>query len=151
MQTFRIGSTRYAGDLTGQGARINGGRWNNIGTPCIYSSASRALALLEYTVNVKIDLIPRALSFTVFEFPDDNEVSVPVADLPGNWKDVPSPATTKAFGTAMLQANDSLVLKIPSTVIPAEFNYIINPAHANFPLVNILSVTDFVYDMRIKT
>ena len=62
MLVYRIGRTKRAGDLTGEGSRLNGGRWNHKLTPCIYTSESRALALLEYTVNVNIDEIPRALT-----------------------------------------------------------------------------------------
>ncbi len=46
MLVYRVGKTRFAKDLTGEGARLNGGRWNNIGTPCIYTAESRALAIL---------------------------------------------------------------------------------------------------------
>src|SRR6516164_9317441 len=102
MIVYRIGRTRYANDLTGEGARLNGGRWNHKLTPCVYTSESRALALLEYTVNVNIDDIPRALSFTVIEIPGDSILQLPIADLPGNWAAAPSPASAKDFGTALL-------------------------------------------------
>ena len=65
MVVYRLGGTKYATDLTGEGARLFGGRWNNEGTPCIYTSQSRALAILEYTVNINIDDIPRALSIKI--------------------------------------------------------------------------------------
>lgn len=39
-----------AADLTGQGARLSGGRWNRTGTPMVYVSTTRALACLETVV-----------------------------------------------------------------------------------------------------
>ena len=136
--------------MTGEGARLHGGRWNHKLTPCLYTSESRALALLEYTVNVNIDDIPRALSFTIFEIPDADIAKIKEKDLPGDWKAVPAPASTKDFGTSLLTAADHLVLKIPSTVIPDEFNYLINPAHPGHKECRIISTADFVYDVRIK-
>ena len=70
MIVFWVGRTKYAADLAGTGASLYGGRWNHKLFPCIYTSQSRALALLEYTVNVNIDDIPRAISITSFEIPD---------------------------------------------------------------------------------
>ena len=61
MIDYRVGRTRYARDLDGEGARLHGRRWNHPLTPCIYTSESRALALLEYTANVNIDDIPRLI------------------------------------------------------------------------------------------
>jgi RES domain-containing protein len=150
MITYRVGRTKYAGDLTGEGARLNSGRWNHKLIPCIYSSESRALATLEYTVNVNIDLIPRALSITIFEVPDDSVLEIHESSLPGNWKEIPAPSSTKDFGSKLLTAAMFLVLKLPSTVIPEEFNYIINPLHPNISQVKIIDVKDYVYDIRIK-
>ena len=72
MLVFRLGKTQYKNDLTGIGAKLFGGRWNNPGTACLYTAENRSLALLEYTVNVNVSEIPRALSFTLIEIPDEN-------------------------------------------------------------------------------
>jgi len=150
MIVYRIGKTKYADDLTGEGARLNGGRWNHKLTACLYTSESRALALLEYTVNVNIDDIPRALSFTIVEIPDTGIEAIKEEDLPGNWKQTPAPSSTKDFGTDLLKTTDSLILKIPSTVIPNEYNYLLNPAHPDSKNFKILDIKDFIYDVRIK-
>lgn len=150
MIVYRIGRTKYAHDLTGEGARLNGGRWNHKLTPCIYTSQSRALALLEYTVNVNVDDIPRALSFTIFDIPDGNIVELKPEDLPGNWMEAPAPRSTRDFGTALLKKADCSVIKIPSAVIPDEFNYLVNPLHRDIVHCKIIDVSDFVYDVRIK-
>jgi RES domain-containing protein len=148
---YRIGRTKHARDLTGEGARLYGGRWNRRLTACLYTSESRALAVLEYTVNVNIDDIPRALSITTLDIPVHSLRELAVKELPGDWMEAPAPTSTKEFGTALLQHAEYLVLKIPSAVIPAEYNYIINPAHKDSGKVAIVEVQDFVYDIRIKT
>jgi RES domain-containing protein len=150
MIAYRLGRTRYAHDLSGEGARLFGGRWNHKGAACLYTSASRALALLEYTVNVNVDDIPRALSFTTLEIPDRSIREIAVSDLPGDWRAVPSPVSAKDLGTAWLNSRTHLVWRVPSTVIPSEFNYLLNPRHAEISAVKILAVDDFVYDVRIK-
>jgi RES domain-containing protein len=151
MIVYRIGKTKYANDLTGEGARLNGGRWNHKLTACVYTSESRALALLEYTVNVNIDDIPRALSFTTIEIPDDEILQLNLADLPGNWAAVPAPSSTKELGTRLLKAATHAIIKIPSAVITTEYNYLINPLHKGATDCKISDMSDFVYDVRIKT
>jgi RES domain-containing protein len=150
MLVYRIGKTKFANDITGEGARLNGGRWNNKGTACIYTAESRALAVLEYTVNVNVDDIPRALCITTFEIPDTGIYELKDADLPGNWRDMPAPSSTKDLGTNLLNTAATLIIKVPSTVITEEFNYLINPAHMDSKDIKIIDVKDFVYDVRIK-
>ncbi|MGI8637275.1 MAG: RES family NAD+ phosphorylase, partial [Segetibacter sp.] len=79
MIVYRIGRLKYSKDLSGEGAKLNGGRWNHKLTPCLYTSASRSLAILEYTVNVNIDDIPRALSMTTLEIPDKKILRLTIA------------------------------------------------------------------------
>ncbi|HEY6902609.1 MAG TPA: RES family NAD+ phosphorylase [Puia sp.] len=151
MILYRIGRTKHAKDLTGEGARLFGGRWNQKGIPCLYTSESRALALLEYTVNVNQDDIPRALSIITLEIPDTPILFLKQEDLPGDWTQAPAPASAKAFGSRLLQSAEHLVIRVPSAVIPAEFNYLINPLHPGSSAIEIKDIRDFVYDIRIKT
>jgi RES domain-containing protein len=149
MEVYRISRTKWAGDLSGEGARLYGGRWNRKGTSCLYTSSSRSLAILEFSVNVSLDEIPRSLSIVTLKLPDQF-LEVAMKDLPGNWKDVPAPGSTRDLGTRLLQEGRHLIIRLPSAVIPQEFNYIVNPAHQDLKLCRILSIDDFVYDVRIK-
>ena len=150
MYVYRLGKTKFARDLTGEGARLNGGRWNHLLTACLYTAESRSLAVLEYTVNVNIDDIPRALSLITLEIPDPSIDIFSGAQLPGDWNAAPAPASTKDFGTAWLKAAGNLVMKVPSVVVPEEWNVIINPLHPGIKDCKIVNVKDFVYDVRIK-
>jgi RES domain-containing protein len=151
MLLYRIGHTMYANNLTGEGARINGGRWNDKGIPCIYTATTRALALLEYTCHVKKHLIPRDLSFVTYEVPDHSIEIFVVSQLPGNWKHWPHPKEARDFGTAFLKKSKYLLYRLPSVVIEEEMNYIINPLHPDMNQVRIVEVKDYAYDLRIKT
>ncbi len=148
MLVYRLTKTQYADDLSGTGAKLFGGRWNHIDTPCIYTAESRALAVLEYSVNANIDFIPRALSLCIFEVDTDQIYTVEEPQLPGNWHETPAPRSTKDFGTRLLQQNHP-VIKIPSLIIPQEYNYILNPLAAPHTF-RLLEKKDFVFDLRIK-
>jgi len=150
MLVYRVGKTKHADDLSGEGAKINGGRWNHKSVPCLYTSESRALSLLEYTVNVNIEEIPRALSITTIEIPDKDIFIVREDALPGNWKQSPVPSSTQDFGTYLLKTAIKQVIKIPSSVITEEYNYILNPIYINSKSFRIVSITDLIYDVRIK-
>jgi len=148
MKVYRITKTQYARDLKGTGAKLFGGRWNHVDTPCIYTSESRALSILEFSVNIAIDYIPRALSLCIFEIDESQIHTLEEKDLPGNWRETPVPKSTKDFGTKMLKKNKA-ILKIPSIIISQEFNYILNPL-VEKPAFKLLEIKDFVFDLRIK-
>ena len=150
MIIYRIGNAANAKDLTGNGAKLNGGRWNNISVPCVYTAESRALAVLEYSVNVPLSAILRALAITTIDTGRTAIQELSVSDLPGDWRVSPAPSSAKDLGSDLLKKLEAAIIKIPSIVIPEEFNYILNPAHPDAKNFKIVEVKDFVYDIRIK-
>lgn len=149
MVVYHLGNSKYARSLTGEGAKLHGGRWNVIGVPCIYTSESIALCVLEYAANVRLEEMPQNLLITTFELPPKSIKEISIASLPKNWQTIPAPEETKSFGTALLKENN-LAVKIPSAIIPSEFNFILNPLANNFNHVKIVSVHPFNMDRRIK-
>ena len=150
MLVYRVGKTKHADDLSGEGAKIYGGRWNHKSIACLYTSESRALALLEYTVNINIEDIPRALSITTIDIPSDEIDSITEASLPGNWKETPAPFSTKKFGTHLLRNSKKSIIKIPSSVITEEYNFILNTDRIKSKDFKIVEIKDLIYDVRIK-
>lgn len=150
MQVYRISKSKYKNDLEGNGAKRVGGRWNNIGIACIYTAESRALAVLEYSANVELDLIPRALHITTYEIPVNDFLTFDENDLPGTWMAIPGSQTTKDFGSTYLKNPDTLGIRVPSIIIPQEFNYIINPQSKIVSSIKIIESADYVFDVRIK-
>jgi RES domain-containing protein len=149
MIVYRLSKTRYAHDLTGEGARLHGGRWNHQGIACLYTASTRALAVLEFSVNVNIEDVPRALSMATIEIPD-TIYRPELRDLPGNWDDFPAPASAKDFGSRLLTDVDFPVIQVPSTIVPQEFNFLVNTGHPDARQCKVLLVEDFIYDVRIK-
>lgn len=150
MVVYHLGKTKFARQLTGEGAKLNGGRWNLMGTPCLYTSETKALSVLEYAANVQLEEMPDHLSITVYSLPVKSWKEFNVTDLPGNWQEIPVPEETKRWGSLHLQQAKYLALKIPSIIIPSEFNYILNPLHADFKKIKIKEVHSFSFDSRIK-
>ena len=150
MQLYRIGRTKWAKDLSGEGAKITGGRWNHEGTPCLYTGESRAICLLEYTAHASIDDIPRSLSFTTLEVPEESLIEISIGALPGNWSSWPHSKESRDFGTKLLREKKHLLIKLPSAIIPQEYIYVINPLHPLFNGVGIIDVIDYAYDIRLK-
>ena len=146
MKVYRLSKTEYANDLSGTGAKLFGGRWNHINVPCLYTAASRALAVLEYSVNVNIEFIPKRLSIAVFEI--DESCIYHIKKLPDDWVAVPSPFSTKDLGSNLLRTNTPII-EVPSVVIPTEFNYLLNPSALNTAF-SLVEVQEFTYDLRIK-
>jgi RES domain-containing protein len=129
-------------DLSGLGGYKYTGRWNEVGLPVVYTSASLALSVLERRVH-SIQQPKDDVSIEI-EIPDAS-VEI-VASLPNNWKQ--NLALTRAIGSQWLRSNRSLCLRVPSAIV-ADFNYLINPQHPDMNLVKIIAVVPFQYDPRL--
>jgi RES domain-containing protein len=151
MILYRIGKTKFAHDITGTGAKLNGGRWNHEGVPCVYCAGSRALSLLEYSAHVTLDTIPKFLSFTSLDVPDELVHTLKKSKLPQNWNAWPHPKGARDFGTNLLLQNKHAVIRFPSAIIPEEFIYTINPLHIKMKFIKIVDVKGYAYDARLKS
>ena len=130
----------------GRGAERYGGRWNPVGTSAIYASQSRSLAVLELLVHVDPAALPRDLMFSRVSF---DERDVEEADPPAGWRDAGSIVAVQ-YGARWLGERRSLVLRVPSAVVPDEHNFVINPRHARAStLVIAPTLEEFSFDERL--
>ena len=150
MQLFHLGRSHYARQLTGEGARLFGGRWNQKGNACIYTSGTRALCILEYLANVILDDLPPDLAITEYAIADRFCKIIPIKNLPEDWKELPAPVSTKLFGSTLLADPTCTCFAVPSVIVPEEMNYILNPAATLFGHVKIIKAEPFILDHRIK-
>jgi RES domain-containing protein len=151
MRLYRFCRKRRADDLSGTGAKLVGGRWNSPGVPVLYTSENRALALAEYWVHVHPSNLPTDVCIVEIEVPDTAHIiSIPLYSLPENWRAGPPLKSLRQTGDQWILNGQSLILKIPSTVMPLEFNYILNPAHQDMTSVSVSSITDYEWDRRMK-
>ena len=146
---WRLTKTRYlATAWDGEGARTSGGRWNSVGTAVVYTSATLSLALVETLVHVPSGVLP-AYTAVPIEFDDSLVAVVDAADLPRNWKDQPAPPETRAIGDSWVGSSKSALLRVPSVVVPSEFNYVVNPRHPDFGRIRIGAPMPFPFDPRL--
>jgi RES domain-containing protein len=149
MILYRIVNCSYADDLTGTGARLYGGRWNSEGKPAIYLASSRSLAVLEVLVHLPPLMVPDNYCLTEIEVPDHSITHVSIDDLPDNWKDVSPPAALRQMGDEFLKTQEHLLMKVPSSIVPMEHNYLLNPRHKAMKKVKILKKELFDFDTRL--
>lgn len=145
---YRLHSSRYLAS-SGQGAALHGGRWNPKGIPVIYASASPSLAALEVLVHYSV--LPRDFVLTPISIPDSVRIAnVPEAALIEGWDGpIPIPAT-REYGYRWVETGESPVLRVPSTVIKAETNYVINVHHPDFARLHFGTPEPFQFDPRLK-
>jgi len=71
------------------------------------------------------------------------------SELPRNWRADPPPDRLRDIGDAWVAAGRSAVLRTPSTVVPAEHNFLLNPKHAEFGRLEIGKPSPFRFDRRL--
>lgn len=148
MLVYRLGSMRYPAN-DGLGASLYGGRWNHKGTAVIYAAASRALCALEVLANAN-DLAGDYV-VTPIQLPDDLAVStLSIDSLPLEWNAAEPTTETADIGTRWAESLESVVLVVPSAVIPEEQNYILNPSHSDFSRIRFLTSEPFHFDERLR-
>lgn len=135
--------------FSGEGAGLNGGRWNSPGTPIVYTAATQSLAALEILVHTADpnDLID--LGYVSVPVEVEEAMISEVTKLPGNWKSYPAPISTMRLGDAWVRAKTSVVLRVPSVVIPSESNFLLNPTHPDFQSLSIGKPIPFAFDQRL--
>ena len=149
---WRIVKTKHAGSaFDGDGARIAGGRWNRIGIPMIYTADSLALAVLEITVHLsQEELLQKTYICISVQFDSALVISLDSAEMPDDWDSLPPSEATQNIGTQWALSQKSVILKVPSTVVRQEFNYLINPVHPDFKKLSIGTPETVGFDPRIK-
>ena len=151
LSLWRLAKAKHAAvALDGEGARRYGGRWNQRGTGVVYLGGSLSIAALETFVH--LTAADARLAFVAIEIivPDDVTVAaLNPADLPRNWRAEPPPDQTKAIGTGWTRGGETLLLRVPSVIVPRETNYLLNPVHADFRRLTIRAPQPFGFDERM--
>jgi RES domain-containing protein len=150
MRVFRLLRKKYPIELSGKGAAMSGNRWNSKGTEIVYCAESRALAMAEVAVHLSLASLPDDFVMVEIDIPSDVSVkSFPLDELPENWNSFPHLLHTQKIGDDFDSLRESCVLKVPSAVVPGDFNILINPHHPEAASIKIVDQMDFPFDKRI--
>ncbi|MGN7788144.1 RES family NAD+ phosphorylase [Niabella sp. 22666] len=149
MIIYRLVRSEYHDDLSGYGAFLYGGRWNNKGQYALYGAEHISLAVLEIVVNYDRTATSLLPSYHLVELsvPDDEIIEIDHSALKKKWSE--DMDYTRYIGDEFLQSKSDLVLKIPSAVIPEENNYLLNPSHKDFKKIIIDSSKRYGLDNRL--
>ncbi len=131
MVVYRISKKRYSNDLSGTGAALYGGRWNPQGVNILYTAGSISLACLEYLVHNFHIMSSKDICLSKINIPRSKSIQeFSKNDLPSDWQEKSyEPLSTQQIGLDFIQRMDAYILKVPSVVVPDEFNYLLNPLH----------------------
>jgi RES domain-containing protein len=133
----------------GEGAFPFGGRWSSPGTRLAYGAEHLSLAMIEYFVHLDTDDPPQDLVSVAAEVPDGiPKVAITVKQLPANWRRSPAPPVLAAIGDSFARDGKSAILVVPSALVPAESNWLLNPRHPDFSKIRVLPSERLNYDPR---
>lgn len=148
MLVYRIALTKYAGNLVASGRAA---RWNSNEVKVIYTSNSQALSCLENVVHrSKLGL---SINFCLMQI--EIPTSIPIEeinlkDLPKNWDNFEQIHSSQKMGDKWIRESKTAVLRIPSSIIHDESNYLLNPKHPDFKQIKLVAIKPFLFDDRIK-
>lgn len=146
---YRICTKKRAGDLSGTGTRLYGGRWNSPGKPVIYTSENISLAMLEVLAHSDRSMLRQEYALTSIRVPKDTQIlQLNPDELPETWKNFPFDPVTAVKGDEWLKSQSSLILKLPSAVNPFEYNLLLNPSHSLFHSIKIEGIRPVSFDLR---
>jgi len=147
---WRLVKTAYLSTVwNGEGAQRYGGRWNSPGVAVAYASEHLSLACLEVLVAAHTggdldDFLATAADFHDVDVADLGD------ELPSDWRALSPPASTQAIGDAWVRAGATAILRVPSVIVPVEYNYLLNPAHPDVKRIAIGKPMAFPVDRRLK-
>lgn len=146
---YRLVNETYREDLSGYGSFLYGGRWNSKGLYALYGAEHISLAALEIVVNYDrgmYKLLPQYYLLTL-EVPETPVVQINNDMLKKKWTEDVS--YTQFMGDQFLQQNRHLLLRMPSAVIPEEYNWMLNPQHRDFKKIKITGLRPYGLDNRL--
>jgi RES domain-containing protein len=155
MRVWRIATETpdyAADDLSGTGAKITGGRWNQRGVPVLYCSDTPSLACLETLVHLDVGGLPLYRFLVAIDIPEKVWKARTIATVPSleaEWNTFPAGNASVDFGSQWVASNQSAVLVVPSAIVPEDNVILINPKHADISRIAATKVRRWTYDARL--
>lgn len=149
MEIFRLSVKKYSDKLQASGVA---NRWNRTGQYVLYSAGSRSLSTLELIVHKGAVNPSDNYKVMILSIPDDEKYfkDIKIKMLPDNWRKMSGYSELQDIGSKWYNKNESLVMRIPSAVIPNEFNFVINAEHPDFKKkVKLVRTEDYFWDERL--
>lgn len=150
MEVYRVALARYADDLNGTGGLYTDGRWHRQGHRILYTAQSKSLAILERLVHLsRRDFAVEHRCLTLL-LPEQALADFPAGQLPAHWNSRRGPDELKQLGTQWLVEKKGLALRVPSVLVPGEYNILLNPTHPLMPEVRLMNNEPLLFDERLR-
>ena len=149
MFVYNIRKAKYADSLRASGVA---NRWNKNDEFVIYTGGSRALSTLELVVHRSSISIDNSYKLLVIELNCKESEILEVNEnlLPKNWQSVEAYPKLQEIGSDWYQNFEYLVMRVPSAIIPKEYNYLLNTRHPDFnKKVKIKELENYEWDNRL--
>ncbi|HVW98103.1 MAG TPA: RES family NAD+ phosphorylase [Mucilaginibacter sp.] len=149
MEVFRIVRDTFSKRLEASG---RAGRWNFDDQFVIYTGSSRSLSSLELVVHQSSVSPAFKYKVVVISVADEEELVSQVlqSSLSKGWRSMTAYPETQMLGGRWYQQRSSLILKVPSAIVPKEYNYLINTSHPDFSSkVSLVRTEDYFWDERL--
>ncbi|HTN08089.1 RES family NAD+ phosphorylase [Agriterribacter sp.] len=148
MLVYRIVHKAYSQTLFAPGIS---GRWNGKGRKVVYTAESVPLAFLENMIRRKGVGFNGDFKIMIIEIPDTLSITeIKETDMKNGWRDFTDYSKCQPLGNAWYDKSDTPVLKVPSAVLPGNFNYVLNPMHPHYTQIALIETTNLVPDERIE-
>ncbi|MBE2274102.1 MAG: RES family NAD+ phosphorylase [Flavobacteriales bacterium] len=147
MLAFRIAHYKYAHSLSVSGFE---GRWNSKGKLVLYASENIATSLLENIIYRTGIGFNNDYKIMVIYHPEEHIEQIITSNLPKDWRSMESYDQLQKIGDSWYDEQRSLCLKVPSSILPDNYNVIFNTTHPEFKNVKLIDVLDYEPDERLE-
>jgi RES domain-containing protein len=150
VKIYRLVKNSFLKDLSGEGARLYGGRWNRRGDALLYFSDNLSLCVLELLTRMDYEFITADYSYIEAEISSTLIIKLTESDMPSQkWRSNPPISITQDYGSNWIKEEKSLGMSVPSAVLPNEQNILINPAHPSMSKLKIINRKVLHLDSRV--
>jgi len=152
IKIWRLSKAKYAKTaFSGLGGLKTSGRWHTKGQRVVYCADSLSLALLELLVHIEDPELASLFSFVSIEVEIEDSLiqSLDRSKLDSNWRQWPHSKDTQGLGNEWITSMSSVILRVPSSIVPTQNNFLINPDHPEFSSIKLGPPEPFSIDPRL--
>ena len=119
----------------------------------VYGSSNIALACLETVAHLNFNRLPLNRFLVEISIPlriwKDGVTFLPALNV--GWNATPAGRVSLTAGENWANTQQSLVMKVPSVLVPEEHNVLINPRHPDLHALSVRKVRQWIYDPRLMS
>jgi RES domain-containing protein len=137
--------------LNGVGGMKAPARWHKLAHPIVYCAPNPATALVEVLVHqrqVEAEDYPDELQYLEIEAPDTTSIAtIDPGALGHAWEGDES--VTQEIGDEWLRSRRTALLRVPSVILPATWNVLFNPRHAESAAIRLRQIHRHRFHRRL--